>query len=174
MAKITFADKETLNPQPSIARENKVIDLDVNEIKSVVNGNDDNVGTLSNLKTTVKTSIVGAINEMMDACVFTTTEVKTNMKIDNKDVYTITKEFSPMPSNTTSVLNPNISNLEQLYIDWNLSYFTWGGNRKYPNDNYTTKLTAWIDNDNKIEVISTRSDGSNWKFHAVLLYTKTS
>lgn len=40
MAKITFNNKVTLNPQPSIARENKVIDDDINEIKSVVNGND--------------------------------------------------------------------------------------------------------------------------------------
>ena len=41
MSKITFNNKVTLSPQPSIARENKVIDDDINEIKSVVNGNDD-------------------------------------------------------------------------------------------------------------------------------------
>ena len=39
MAKITFADKVALNPQPSIANENKVTDADMNEIKSVVNSN---------------------------------------------------------------------------------------------------------------------------------------
>ena len=39
MAKITYANKVALNPQPSIADENKVTDADMNEIKSVVNSN---------------------------------------------------------------------------------------------------------------------------------------
>lgn len=65
MAKITWADKTAINPQPSIARENKCTNTDLNEIKSVVNTNDDNVGDLSNLNTTDKTSIVGAINEII-------------------------------------------------------------------------------------------------------------
>lgn len=37
MAKITYADKVALNPQPSIANENKVTDSDMNEIKNSVN-----------------------------------------------------------------------------------------------------------------------------------------
>jgi hypothetical protein len=64
MAKITWTDKTTLNPQPSIARENKVIDDDMNEIKQVVNTNDDNVGDLADLNTTDKTSVVNAVNEL--------------------------------------------------------------------------------------------------------------
>lgn len=39
MAKITFDNKVTLVSQPDIARENKVIADDINEIKSVVNNN---------------------------------------------------------------------------------------------------------------------------------------
>lgn len=38
MSKITYANKSALNPQPSIAEENKVTDANMNEIKSVVNG----------------------------------------------------------------------------------------------------------------------------------------
>lgn len=38
MAKITYTNKVTLNPQPSIADENKVTSGDMNEIKNVVNG----------------------------------------------------------------------------------------------------------------------------------------
>lgn len=64
MGKITWADKVTLNPQPTIARENKVIDDDMNEIKNVVNGNDTNVGDLTDLNTTDKSSLVNAINEV--------------------------------------------------------------------------------------------------------------
>jgi len=37
MAKITYSDKSTLNPQPDIADENKVTSGDMNMIKSVVN-----------------------------------------------------------------------------------------------------------------------------------------
>lgn len=66
MAKITYTNKVTLNEQPSVADINKVTDDDMNEIKSVVNTNDDNVGTLSNLNTTDKTSIVNAINELVN------------------------------------------------------------------------------------------------------------
>lgn len=35
--KITYEDKVSLNPQPSIANKNKVSDADMNEIKAVVN-----------------------------------------------------------------------------------------------------------------------------------------
>lgn len=41
--KITYEDKETLNPLPSVADKNKVTDDDMNEIKSVVNGAIDQV-----------------------------------------------------------------------------------------------------------------------------------
>lgn len=48
MAKITYTNKETLNSQPSIADKNKVKADDMNEIKSVVNENDDNYIALNN------------------------------------------------------------------------------------------------------------------------------
>ena len=43
LSKITYTDKETLNPLPSVADKNKVTDDDMNEIKSVVNGAIDQV-----------------------------------------------------------------------------------------------------------------------------------
>lgn len=64
MSKITYTNKVTLNSQPSIADENKVTSGDMNEIKTVVNNNDDNVGDLTSLTTTNKTSLVSAINEV--------------------------------------------------------------------------------------------------------------
>lgn len=64
MAKITYVNKETINPQPSVANKNKVTSNDMNEIKSVVNENDDNIGELSKLSTTDKSNIVNAINEV--------------------------------------------------------------------------------------------------------------
>lgn len=64
MAKITYENKEFLNKNKNIADKNKVNDTDLNEIKEVVNGNDDKIGDLSDLNTTNKDSLVNSINEI--------------------------------------------------------------------------------------------------------------
>lgn len=64
MGKITYTNKVALNENPEVADINKVTDDDMNEIKSVVNTNDDNVGDITILTTTTKTSTVSAINEL--------------------------------------------------------------------------------------------------------------
>ena len=51
MSKITFADKVTLDAQPSIAAINKVTAEDMNEIKSAVNDIDDKLSTITDLYT---------------------------------------------------------------------------------------------------------------------------
>lgn len=95
MAMITYDNKSTLNPQPSVADANKVTSNDMNEIKSVVNTNYGEVGNITNLNTTDKTSIVSAINELKDAEVYSTSEVKTNkIWIDNKPIYRIVYQVS--------------------------------------------------------------------------------
>ena len=71
MAKITYEDKEFLNKNEDIADNRKVNDTDLNEIKEVVNGNDDNIGDLSDLNTTDKTSLVNAINEIKKTNILT-------------------------------------------------------------------------------------------------------
>lgn len=65
MSKITYTDKVTLNENPNVADVNKVKADDLNEIKNVVNANDDNVGDLADLKTTDVSSVVNAINELI-------------------------------------------------------------------------------------------------------------
>lgn len=71
MAKITYENKVALNVNSDIADVNKCNATDLNEIKNVVNENDDNttnnsnaIGTLSNLNTTSKNNLVSAINEV--------------------------------------------------------------------------------------------------------------
>lgn len=71
MAKITYDNKSTLNPQPSVADVNKVTSGDMNEIKSVVNTNYGEVGNITNLTTPDKTSIVNAINSMQGIILWT-------------------------------------------------------------------------------------------------------
>ncbi len=63
MAKINFTNKVAVNENTSIPDVNKCKASDLNEIKEVVNQNDDNVGNPTNLNTTSK-NVVGAINEL--------------------------------------------------------------------------------------------------------------
>ncbi len=70
MAKITYTDKVTMNENADIPAINKCQAADMNEIKSVVNENDTNVGTLSNLQTPVITSIVDAINSLLPVVLY--------------------------------------------------------------------------------------------------------
>ena len=88
MAQITYTNKETLNSQPSIAAKNKVTSDDMNEIKSVVNANDDNVGDLAGLNTTDKSSMVNAVNELKSGEEYSTNEINTGKTwIDGKPIY---------------------------------------------------------------------------------------
>ena len=47
MSKITYADKVTLNENPNVADINKVKASDMNEIKNVVNANDDAINEIN-------------------------------------------------------------------------------------------------------------------------------
>jgi len=67
MSKITYTNKVTLNDYPDIANINKCTAGDLNEIKTVVNENDDNVGDLSNLTTPNTNDIVSAINSIVES-----------------------------------------------------------------------------------------------------------
>lgn len=91
MSKITYTDKVTLNENPNVADVNKVKADDLNEIKNVVNGNDDNVGNLSQLNTTDKSSIVGAINETINY-----------VSLKNKNSYSHTQMVASGPSITAN------------------------------------------------------------------------
>ena len=82
MSKINYTDKVTLNENPNVADVNKVKATDLNEIKNVVNANDDNVGDLADLKTTDISSVVNAVNELVD---------KVNYEISTSGNWTIKK-----------------------------------------------------------------------------------
>ena len=66
MSKIGFTDKVALNENASIPDINKCKASDMNEIKQVVNENDDKVGNLNDLVTPNKNNIVGAINSVVE------------------------------------------------------------------------------------------------------------
>lgn len=118
MAKITYSNKSYLNQNPSVPSANKVEDVDMNEIKSVVNGNDTLMGDLTNLKTTDKSSIVNALNETIDnlnrSMVFSkssnqsiATGTFSNITFQNTVSYTDT-DFASVSSGTFTVLEKGL------------------------------------------------------------------
>lgn len=98
MAKITYDDKVTLNPQPSVANINKTTASDMNEIKQVVNENDDTV------------------QEIINGEVYSTTEVKTNkVWINNKPIYRTVVAVNFGNSGTTQITTAhNIVNIDEI------------------------------------------------------------
>lgn len=70
MSKITYADKETLYINADVPANKKTQSSDMNEIKQVVNENDNKVGELNNLNTTDKSSIVSSINWLTPTVLF--------------------------------------------------------------------------------------------------------
>lgn len=87
MAKITYEDKSFINKNENIADKNKVNDTDLNEIKEVINENDDNVGDLSELNTNDKSSVVNAVNEIENRSIYSTTEIEIGTWINGKAIY---------------------------------------------------------------------------------------
>lgn len=116
MAKITYDNKETLNSQPSIADKNKVKAEDMNEIKSVVNTNYGEVGDITNLNTTDKSSIVNAVNELKGGEEYSTNEINTGKTwIDGKPIYRKVVELPNITSTNIDIgVACNISNLWQV------------------------------------------------------------
>ena len=108
MAKITYENKVALNVNSDIADVNKCNATDLNEIKNVVNTNDDNttnnsnaIGNLSSLNTTSKNNLVSAINEV-------------NGKINALTAVTLYESTSGKNGNI--ILFDNVSNYSYIEI----------------------------------------------------------
>ena len=82
-----------INVNPGVADINKVKAEDMNEIKSVVNGNYNEVGDITNLTTTDKTSVVNAINELEGEAQFEdiTSQITFNETVANTKFYKVGK-----------------------------------------------------------------------------------
>lgn len=114
MAKIQFENKVALNENASIPDVNKCKATDMNEIKSVVNENDDLIGNLSSLNTTEKSNLVGAINEVYQNNVYSTDETVIGTWFGEK-LYRKTYEISSPVSGDRNI-DHNISNLKQIIL----------------------------------------------------------
>lgn len=174
MAKITYDNKETLNTQPSVADANKVTSNDMNEIKSVVNTNYGEVGDITTLTTTNKSSVVSAVNELKSGEIYSTTEVKTNkVWINGKPIYRTTFTITVGTSGgTASISGYPIETITQII-----------GTMKIQNQNQFRPIPVYGSNANynPLEInignqISVGSSGGNFSIgtaYITLEYTKT-
>ena len=129
MAQITYADKSTMNENSSIPATNKCQASDMNEIKSVVNGNYNEVGNITNLTTTDKSSVVNAINEVNG--------------LKGKIIWTNSNPTNNFTAQTITV--PNLSNYDMIGV-----FFFRNTNKDaifeikcYNHKNYASTVGGW-------------------------------
>ena len=183
MAKITYTDKVALNVNSDIADINKVNASDLNEIKNVVNENDDMVGDLTQLNTTNKSNLVGAINEVNNKFNYSTEEQVIGKWIDGKPLYgkTITFTTTIKMNETTSIAH-NIENAKNIFIDFSASFMEANiGENNYLSYNFpiigyagnlTDKVYCYV-NPTDINFYASGAWAENWIKHITLKYTKT-
>lgn len=180
LTQITYTNKETLNEQPSVADKNKVKADDMNEIKSVVNTNASNVGDLTNLNTTTKTSIVEAINELKGGDVYSSNELKTGeIWIDNKPIYrmVITKTVNSNTNTEYLLTDLGITNQDMVRVNIGTSTAHYGSTvgGEYSAVSYNVSSTdrahVFVDGSKKLRIQNQNS--SQRTYYVVLEYTKT-
>lgn len=169
MAKIQFEDKVALNENASIPDINKCKAIDMNEIKSVVNGNDDLVGDLSTLNTNDKSSIVRSINEVYQNNVYSTDEIVVGKWIDSKPIYRKVIEInSGLVSGENTINFSNISNLKEIV---NIN-----GNTKIQDSNrnmFWTPLCVYHPSDNNWRLSIMRINNNSMTYFIGAKYFET-
>lgn len=121
MAQITYDTKVALYENSGIADINKVKAADMNEIKSTVNANDNKVGELSDLDTTDKSSIVNAINELVEQNTYSTTETVIGTWL-GKPLYRKVIDMGALPNATAKDVQHNISNIDNVVHIYGWAY----------------------------------------------------
>ena len=190
MSKITYENKVALNVNSDIADINKVTASDLNEIKNVVNENDNNttnnsnaIGTLSSLNTTNKNNLVGAINEVYKNNIFSSNETIIGKWIDGKTLYRKTITFTTtIKQNETTSIAHNIKNAKNIFIDFSASFMEANiGASDYISYNFpligyvgniTDKVYCYV-NITNINFYANGNWSTNWTKHITLNYTKT-
>lgn len=180
MSKIAYTDKVDLSTS-SVADINKVKAADMNEIKSVVNTNDDNIGDLTNLTTTEKGSVVGAINELVVNMgvgkTYSTTEFDTGEKwTDGKTIYCKVLEGGSVSGGGTTNVSTGVNNIDKMLDSYGFAYDSSGNwfplSRAHPNGIYA--LTYYYNKGNNQFSVEAGSSAPLSSFIVIMRYTKTS
>ena len=171
MAKITYDNKIQLNENANIPNNQKCRAVDMNEIKSVVNENDTNVGSLSNLNTTDKTSVIDAINEVntnqINSSTYSTDEIVVGTWL-GKPLYRKVIVQNGVSDGNVSIPH-NISNIKMCT---KASLYANSGNLTYKDGNELFKLILNTIDTQNINITTTNAF-NNWKLYFILEYIKT-
>lgn len=162
LSKITYANKSALNPQPSIAEENKVTDANMNEIKSVVNDAidqvDANTAAISNMSVDIEYEVP--------------TKTGRRFKVNGvwKDEYIYYKNVGNLPNNTSASYETSISKSSitmvtntggTAYSSSVGNFMTLNGVRPQNNASGVSVQSEWSNN-NYAFYIETAQDRSGW------------
>lgn len=180
MAKITYENKVALNVNSDIADVNKCNATDLNEIKEVVNTNDDNMGLLSNLNTTNKSNLVSAINEVNDNDISKGTYSTNETRIGTwmgKPLYRKVLSTVGLAGETKKAIAYNITNPDKIWI---VGGFVYSDRRVvtlpmvgYDGD-LAQKIDVWVETqENVVKLYSNGGWGNDWTFYVIINYTKT-
>ena len=152
---ITYGDKSYLNQNADIPATNKVQDTDMNEIKSVVNNN---------------------ANELINSGIYSTEEVKTNkIWIDNKPIYRKVINCGALPNNSDKYVNVNVSNINNVINIYGIGISGSGTcfPLPYVYNNFNAQIElVYLASSQQIR-ITTGQDRSGINGYVTMEYTKT-
>lgn len=153
---ITYGDKSYLNQNADIPATNKVQDIDMNEIKAVVNNN---------------------ANILQGETTYSLSETDTGkIWIDGKPIYRKVINCGALPNNSIKNVTHNITNLSNVIFANGISYSSTTGNYfpiPYSADSLQAQVKMWVTNTDVS--LQTLSDRSNYTTTYIILeYTKTS
>lgn len=158
MSKITYANKVAINENTEIPDINKVTDSDMNEIKAVVNNNDDELITIN--------------TKLTNATTYSTDEIRVGTWIDGKPIYRKVIPTGQISSALKTVAH-NISNINKITNIYGLLY----NNNEWfviPRVSDSSVINQVGLSANKTNVILTVGSAANFNDSNVILeYTKT-
>ena len=164
MAKITYDNKIQLNENANIPNNQKCRAVDMNEIKNIVNGNDD-------VFIQYQSNIAAG-----ETC--STDEVKTNkVWIDGKPIYRKTIAFN-YTTNSINAIPLNINNYNEIWLDLSASFIKYDGTRVVPivrvdYRDIQYSVGAIIDTTNSTVSLQIGKNIPSGNGYITVLYTKT-
>jgi hypothetical protein len=152
---ITYGDKQYLNQNADIPATNKVQDTDMNEIKSVVNNN---------------------ANELTNIGNYSTAEVNTGKTwIDGKSIYRKVLNCGALPNNSDKSVDINVEDIEQLVNLYGIGISTTGTcfPLPYVYNNLNSQIELIYLGGTKQIRITTGQDRTRVTGYVTIEYTKT-
>lgn len=152
--KLTYANKVAINENAEIPDINKVTDSNMNEIKAVVNNNDDDMITIN--------------TNLTNATTYSTTETVVGTWM-GKPLYRKVINFGTLPNINVKYVNHNIENMETVINLYGI----------FNDSTYQIKIPAGGDYNSNIQTtdtqigIGTPQNLTSFSGYVIIEYTKT-